>query len=228
LRLLAEAYRYSREVERSVWDFAVEIDALHTVRATPSELRWLICKGYVAHASEITMPGDRTRTFRRPPAAGLIFSRRTCFVLTDAGFAFAASLNDGPSWLPRRLDPQSRGDDANPAACSAPAKPTWDRDRQELRVGQIVVKQFKVPAPNQERILAAFQEEDWPVHIDDPLPPAAEQDPKRRLHDTINSLNRNQKRSLLRFVGDGSGQGLRWELASGDTNGSFKRPTKPR
>ncbi len=74
------------------------------------------------------------------------------------------------------------------------------------------MKQFKVPAANQERILAAFEEEGWPIRIDDPLPPNSEQDSKRRLHDTINSLNRNQKQNLIRFVGDGSGQGVRWEL----------------
>ena len=80
-------------------------------------------------------------------------------------------------------------------------------------MGDIVVKQFKVPALNQERILAAFEEEGWPVHIDDPLPPHPEQDPKRRLHDTINSLNRNQKNPLIRFLGNGNGQGIRWELS---------------
>lgn len=219
LRLLAEAYAYSRELRRGVWDFAVEINTLRAAGATPSELRWLICKGYVVHASEITMPGDTTRTFRRPPAAGLMFGHKTCFALTDAGFVFAAHLIDGPLLSQRQAAPSPRADNADSPASSAPAKPTWDRDRQELRWGQVVVKQFKVPAPNQERILAAFEEEGWPVHLDDPLPPAAEQDPKRRLHDTINSLNRNQKRPLLRFVGDGSGEGLRWEAIPARRNG---------
>ena len=90
--------------------------------------------------------------------------------------------------------------------------PKWDRDRQELRVGSIVVKQFKVPAANQEVILSAFEEESWPPRIDDPLPPHGEQTPKRRLQETIKSLNRNQKRALVRFLGDGSGQGVRWEF----------------
>ncbi len=95
------------------------------------------------------------------------------------------------------------------AAC-----PLWDRDRQQLRVGNQIVKQFKVPAINQEAVLAAFEEEGWPVRIDDPLAPQPKIDPKRRLHDTINALNRNQRRSLLRFSGDGSGQGVRWEFIS--------------
>ena len=61
-------------------------------------------------------------------------------------------------------------------------------------------------------ILAAFEEEGWPPRIDDPLPPKPDQDPKRRLHDTINSLNRNQQHLLIQFFGDGSGQGIRWNL----------------
>jgi hypothetical protein len=84
--------------------------------------------------------------------------------------------------------------------------------RQELRLGELVVKQFKVPAANQERVLAAFQEEGWPRRIDDPLPPSPDLDPKRRLHETISSLNRNLLRPWIRFHGDGTGQGVRWCL----------------
>ena len=47
-------------------------------------------------------------------------------------------------------------------------RPKWDPERQELRVGDLVVKQFKVPAANQERILAAFEADGWPVRSDDP------------------------------------------------------------
>jgi hypothetical protein len=32
------------------------------------------------------------------------------------------------------------------------------------------------------------------------------------LHDTITTLNRHQKHRLIRFLGDGSGQGVRWEM----------------
>ncbi|MBI3406825.1 MAG: hypothetical protein HY040_00525 [Planctomycetes bacterium] len=60
--------------------------------------------------------------------------------------------------------------------------------------------------------MAAFEEENWPVHLDDPLSPTREIDPKQRLHDAISRLNRNQKNRLLRFEGDGTGRGLRWRL----------------
>jgi hypothetical protein len=32
------------------------------------------------------------------------------------------------------------------------------------------------------------------------------------LHDTINTLNRHQKHLLVHFLGDGTGEGVRWEL----------------
>ena len=80
-----------------------------------------------------------------------------------------------------------------------------------------VIKRYRVPAPNQELILSAFQEEGWVPRIDDPLAPQLNQDSKRRLHDTINSLNRNQKQSLIRFLGDGKGEGIRWEFANEPT-----------
>ena len=79
-----------------------------------------------------------------------------------------------------------------------------------------LVKRFKWPAANQEAVLSAFQEEGWPVRIDDPLPPQPEQDSKRRLGDTIKCLNRKQKSQLIHFRGDGTGQGVVWELVEPD------------
>jgi hypothetical protein len=69
-----------------------------------------------------------------------------------------------------------------------------------------------VPSPNQEVVLHAFQEEDWPRRIDDPIPPSPEQDRKRRLNETIKGLNRHQVAPLIRFHGDGTGEGLYWDL----------------
>lgn len=212
LCLLLEAYRYAEEAQRDVWDFAVEIDTLRQTGCTNSEFRWLICRGYLDHALETTLAGEETRSFQRHQREpGLTFGRKTCFVLTEAGSLFAAG-----NVHEQQAEVLSHHDCSHDRLAEVPneLRPKWDHERQELRLGEIVVKQFKVPAPNQERILAAFDEEGWPVRIDDPLPPASEQDSKRRLHDTINSLNRNQKQNLIRFLGDGSGQGLRWELVA--------------
>ena len=92
-----------------------------------------------------------------------------------------------------------------------PEIPRWDGSRHELRWGRSLVKVFKSPSSNQETMLMAFEEEGWPPRIDDPLSPHPHVDPKQRLHDAIKGLNRNQKNRLIRFMGDGTGEGIRWE-----------------
>ena len=118
--------------------------------------------------------------------------------LTAAGLAVCRDLLARPPAPP-------------PAGPAIP--PEWDGLRRELRWVGRVVKRFRVPAPNQEVVLATFQEEAWPPHIDDPLPGAVGVEPKRRLHDTIVALNRHQYQPGLRFVGDGTGLGVRWQAA---------------
>jgi hypothetical protein len=223
---LRDAYRYSRDVDRSVWDFAIRIDELQACGLQSSDFRWLICKDFMEHAREIAPANNELRSFRRGPR--LRFGRASCFVLTTAGVGFVKSMLQHARRAQRRrplhreVQCNSRGKHHSRRA--ATPVPKWDRDRQELRLGDVVVKQFKVPAVNQERILAAFEEEGWPVRIDDPLPPATDQDPKARLHDTIVSLNRNQKHPLIRFYGDGTGQGVRWGAVVGPNQAAAGHP----
>lgn len=210
LQLLYESYNYAVELGRSKWDFAITISELKKLGITVSDCRWLLCKGLVEQGSEVSGFGETTRTFQK--AGGLVFGKRTCFVLTESGldvlrqFSESGQLTEPINGQAARERPTDESDDTN-----GTVKPIWDRDRQELRLGGRLIKRFKVPAPNQEFILAVFEEEGWPVRIDDPLPPHPDVDPKRRLHDTISSLNRNQKSRLLRFQGDGSGQGILWQ-----------------
>jgi hypothetical protein len=202
LSILREAYAYACELGRPVWDFAVEIHLLRAAGLTHSDLRWLVCRGLVEHAAEMTRDGQDSRDFR--PTGILTFTKRTCFVLAETAAGPAQATADGCPTAAVQLQ-------SGPAASGSPPVPQWDKERQELRVGELVVKQFKVPAPNQEMILASFEEEGWPPRIDDPLPPQPDQDAKRRLHDTIITLNRHQKNRLIRFSGDGSGEGVRWD-----------------
>jgi hypothetical protein len=216
LTLLHQAATLAQDAGTETWEFSVEITGLRDLGLTNSECRWMVAKGLASHAREASHLDAERRIFE--PCANLSFTDRTCFVITPRGMAQASAVlrsglatetNDGRatgfSSAPMRL---AAGESELVARM-----PTWDSDRQQLRVGRQVVKQFKVPAANQEAILAAFQEEGWAPRIDDPLPPNPNQDSKRRLHDTINSLNRNQKNPLLRFLGDGKGEGIRWEFA---------------
>jgi hypothetical protein len=99
------------------------------------------------------------------------------------------------------------------AAVSTADIPHWDSRRRVLSVGGQTVKRYHVPAPNQEAVLDAFQREGWPDRIDDPLPFQAGRDSKNRQHFTINRLNQNQQQQLIRFFGDGTGEGVCWELS---------------
>ncbi len=201
LRLLLEAQEYAEDLRCPLWHFALEIAALRECGLTNNDFRWLVYRDYLRHAPEAALLAAADDP---PPAGRLALCESSCFVLTLAGVAFARAS------LAAEADAQPP-----PAArLPVPAGPHWDKDRRELRFADQLVKQFKVPAPNQEIILAAFQEELWPPCIDDPLPPHPSIDPKRRLHDTLGSLNRNQKRPLLRFLGNGNGEGVRWEATA--------------
>jgi hypothetical protein len=88
--------------------------------------------------------------------------------------------------------------------------PTWDRDRLELRVGHHVLRQFKIPSPHEEMVLAALEELHWPERIDDPSP--AHEHPLN-LEQTIDSLNRRQRPPLVDFCLDATGQGIAWKFS---------------
>lgn len=206
LHLLLEAHEYAVDLDQNAWELAVELEVLRGANLTNSDLRWLSAVGLVEHAVEITGPMDSSRQFRHTTLVKV--HEPTCVVLTASGVLAARELCAGlPPALPNRT----------PAGCRIVSAedvlhPKWDDQRRQLRVAAEVVKEFKLPSPNQETVLMAFEEEGWPPRIDDPLPPLAQLDPRRRLHDTIKALNRKQKSALLRFMGDGSGEGIRWEF----------------
>lgn len=208
LAALLRAYDYAEEFRRPVWDFAVEMNDLRAAEFTASDLRWLVCRGYVEHAVEATPEKGGQRLFR--PAGESAVSEASCVVLTAAGAAFARSRCGRPSVRPDRA-PRTLPLNGPVAIAEAASRPHWDPVRRILRLGERVVKHFRQPAPKQETVLDAFEEEGWPPHIDDPLPPRSGRDRRQQLRDTINSLNRYQEYEALRFTGDGRGQGICWE-----------------
>jgi hypothetical protein len=165
----------------------------------------------------------------------MYFTDRTCFVLTDAGIAAAkargdvlnndlsiAAAHDSLIQLPTSSIEHHNGSGngwskgsvpifSGPKMGTDPEVPCWDQDRRMLFFGGQLVKRFRWQAVNQEAILSAFQEEGWPTRIDDPLTPSQEIVAKRRLSDTIKCLNRGRANPLLRFGGDGTGEGVIWE-----------------
>jgi hypothetical protein len=221
IRHLLKASNYAEDAGRDAWEFAVTIGELRRDGVAENELRWLVCRGHIEHADEVATTGNE-RAFNHN--VSLRFSKRSAFIITSAGVAFSreflkcakqSEARDGvePNSFESTLQPTKQQPiESGHGGHNGNASPKWDRDRRELRIGSKLVKVFKLPSPMQEAILMAFEEEQWPPRIDDPLPGHPDLLPKRRLHDTIKSLNRNQKNSLIRFMGDGTGEGIRWEL----------------
>lgn len=208
---LLQAFECATDTDSSVWDFAIPIQRLFDLGASETELRWLVRKELVEHGREVTVEGDDGRQFR--PTGNLTFSDRTCFVLTKARIS-AAQLQCNHPNNEQVTAPSKNGDGC---IISPLSTPHWDAELRKLHLNEQIVKRFKWPAPNQEAVLSAFHEEGWPERIDDPLRPQPEQDPKRRLADTIKCLNRSQVNQLIHFRGDGTGEGVVWERP--DTNG---------
>lgn len=220
LTLLRHAYDCARDTNATPWDFALEISELYEVGLTITDLRWLVAKGFVEHGSETSTYGDQHRSFTR--SNGLKFLTTTCVILTEKGTEFAsqvlqATAGTDAGELPRagarKIEPSREILPANGATQpKATRKPHWDQKRRELSLAGRIVKQFHVPAGNQELILGAFQEEGWPEYIDDPLPGNHEIDPKTRLNDAVYRLNRKQHTFLIRFHTNGTGSGVHWSL----------------
>jgi len=209
LALLWRALQYSRSLQTDAWDFAVERDDLSNTGLSTVDLRWLIACGYVEVRQENRRANECKRSF------GVSFlAKRATFTLTEAGASVARRMLSEPA-LPPLSEPDKHKPIKHVHIKSVNGhlpqhKPCWDADRKELRLNGDLVKQFRWSALNQETVLMAFQEDGWPARIDDPLPPRPNQEPKRRLHDTIKCLNRNHKTRVIHFSGDGSGEGVLW------------------
>jgi hypothetical protein len=203
--MLRDAWDGARDLQLQAEEFALEMRPFYVAGLTNTDLRWLVAKGYVDHLEEQIDARTGCRSFRR--SHSLTITHGSCFVLSAAGLAFASEWSN---WrLPASLRPSGA---PTPSATHTPV-PRWDGELRLLHWKDYLVKRYRVPAFNQERILAALEEDGWPPRIDDPLPPSRHIEPKARLHDAIKGLNRNCVHPLLCFHGDGTGRGLIWGLS---------------
>jgi len=226
LQELLDARLLALELERDRWQFAIEVERAAKLGVPNSVLRQWMARSIVEAGFETTPDNASERTFRRHD--GLAISRATCIVLSASGCHWCTT--NGNHTLTTTTETSAEGADETqrlPDHTSEPVpdvaiqavaveqahtvSPQWDPELRELRMGVQLVKQFRVPAPNQELILCAFAEEQWPARIDDPLPRVPHIDAKRRLQATIVCLNRSQVAPAIRFRGDGTGTGIRWE-----------------
>ena len=206
LALLVRAWYYARELQAHAWEFAVDRASLLMAGASQADLRWLALKDIIAPAVETDRDGKRRKS-RKP--ARLALPNRSCFVLTDEGQPLARKMVDRFAAHGNVLTREMMAEVVRKF-------PRWDKEQKQLWVGSVLVKTYARPAAAQWLVLTAFQEECWPSRIDDPLPPIENMDPVQRLHSVITRLNMGHRTNLIRFLRDGTGHGMRWELTTAD------------
>jgi hypothetical protein len=204
IELLARAWRYAQEQQADIWAFAVEMDDVRAASLSLTDLRWLTASAYIEHAPETTRAGLDRRTFRKD--GQLSFTDKSVFVLTDAGAAAFRGPHRRNAAEP--LQPGSARREGRKVR-KRPL-PYWDKRNRRLWLGDVLIKEFAQPAPDQEAILSVFQEQRWKCPIDDPLTGRDGRDAKQHLRQTVDNLNRHMNNPLIRFGGDGTGQGIRW------------------
>jgi excisionase family DNA binding protein len=90
----------------------------------------------------------------------------------------------------------------------APSLPRWDDEAATLYWGEVPIRQFRRhPARNQRELIEAFHRGRWAQTIPDPFRDA------RKLALTICCLNKSLLQKLIRFAGDGTGEGVMWMRA---------------
>ena len=232
LALLLQAFAYAHgRGERWV---CLEIDRLYEAGLTISDLRWLVAKEFAEHGQECSVQGSPHRSYRRRAASASIirpvWSSRPGVPHSSPRSSKHRLYPCNPFRHRDRVPCRGRergGRRRAPRARWTQAYNPWHiKTVLELNAARAdsawrVVKHYRVPANNQERILSAFEEVGWPDSIDDPLPVRHDVDPRTRLHDAINRLNGCQINRLLRFHGNGAGTGVSWELRETRTGGSL-------
>lgn len=186
MELLLDAFDYSCDLRVPLSEFALSVHSLRRHEVADIDIRWLISRGFVEYLGDDAFPQP-----------GTLLPNLLQIVLSKPGVLYAQQL----------LEQEQR-------SVQDREVPEWDPLQRELRFANQLIKRFRVPAPNQECVLGAFQEDVWPLRIDDPIPPSHSIDPRRRLHDTIVALNRGQVRDGIRFRGDGTGTGICWHCDS--------------
>jgi len=200
LQMLVEAKEYSSDLATSPWEFSVGFSHACRMGVNLNDLQWMLRRNWIQchrSKSELLAPNETLQSSK--------------FIISSSGMMALRGVQDEDA-APVLFDTFEVSQFDVNTVPSEFSKPKWNVERRELSVSGTVVKRFRWPAPNQETILCVFAEEGWPSRIEDPLPQGNGLDPKRRLGDTIKCLNRNQNVNLIKFRGDGTGEGVLWDM----------------
>ncbi|MEE3367847.1 MAG: hypothetical protein VX346_00745 [Planctomycetota bacterium] len=197
---------------------------IHDRQIICTYLDWLATRGYLA-GQQLSASGHRDLACHSTD-----WSAHRQVTLTESGARFAVeAMRQQGRWeqmasLLAIRNPTTRMTDhkhsdhlLSERATDSPVipprslQPYWDSHHRELWLGYGLVKKIRTSATNQERLLAAFQEEDWPACVYDPLPPVGDVDPKQRLLDTVRRLNGHQLSLRIHFLITHHGEQVAWQ-----------------
>ena len=183
-------------------DFPVPLTSLPGVARAEHLIVWMYYQGHVEHLQPKRVAHTRKRRWHAVDTVH--FNKSSAVALTGRGATFAeeflsASLTAGAkekraAWarlITGRLTPRFK--------------------KNEFTWGCHVLKHFTQSALSQRLLLQALEEDGWAALSDNPFTGGGRINPKTRLHETIKSLNHNQKKNLIHFGGDGTGQRVGWE-----------------
>ena len=208
LRLLLEAFDSAGDASPDPWQFAVEIQLLHDAGMSVTNLRWVIEQGYARHAFDFTLAGDERRSFRELQT--MKFAGNSTFMLSAAGAEFARSncLDPTPT-VPN--NPGATSSNADGGLTASAPKPHWDRSSRRVILEGSTIIELHRAAENLEAALDAFEKSGWAFQIPDPLANKPG-NRKRRLHNTINALNRCQTVQRIHYSSADGGRAIRWAV----------------
>ncbi|MEO1525736.1 MAG: hypothetical protein AAFX06_09880, partial [Planctomycetota bacterium] len=150
-----EAREYAEDLSCSNWDFAIKLSDAFVMNVCENDVRWMLRKGWI-ECRPSTGSGGNMRTIN-----AVTLTASDSIVLGIDGLRALQRLTSEPA-------SQIEHEACEPIVHHH--KPCWNAERHELTYEGAVVKRYRWPAINQERILQVFEEESWPARIDDPLP----------------------------------------------------------
>jgi hypothetical protein len=195
----------AREQRCSALDLPVECLGLLGIGVEEDILLWMLYQGHVYHLERAASADGEAEWIIKPSA---VLGVRSAFALTPQGERFGELLV---------ADILVPADDRQFEAMWRMLRvgrltPRYDRDTRSFAWGCHVLKNFRQPSANQEKILLVAEELSWASWFDDPLPGLPNGGSKERLHDAIKNLNRCQNPHLVKFRGNGTGESVGWEL----------------
>jgi hypothetical protein len=163
---------------------------------------WMYFQGHIEHLRFDRRTHGGTKRWSLVNSA--LFDKSSALALTARGATFAAEFLS-VSLTGNETEKRTARD----TLITGRLTPRYKKN--EFSWGCHLLKHFTQQALSQRLLLEAFEEDGWSDRNDNPFTGGGSVKPKARLHDTIQSLNHYQKKKLIRFYGDGTGQAVGWE-----------------